>query len=301
MRLNSSILYLLFAAALLLVGALYLSNTPNLQSDAAYDPESVALEKIWETSADFRVPEAVLFNPERDLLYVANINGPINAKDGNGFISTIDLNGEVLELHWATGLNGPKGMSMYDGILYVADITEIVAINPDSGEIIERYPAEDSVLLNDLTVTETGTIYASDTFAQRIYKLQNGQTSLFLENPLFDTINGITYDQNSNRLMSGSFNNGTLFSIDLEDLSITPHLEEFGSFDGIEADGYGNYWVSDFQGRLFLTNLLEQFLIDGNLGVNAADIEYIADLRTLYVPTFGGNQVIAYKVKTANN
>ena len=296
MQLNSNLLYILLAIVILVAGAWLITGVTDYSVDSGYDPESLALQKIWETPADFRVPESVLYNADQELLYVASIDGPINAQDGNGFVSTLSLDGEIQELDWATGLNGPKGMSLYDGVLYVADITEIVALDALSGEVLSRHPAEDSILLNDLTVTETGVIYASDTFAQRIYKLEDGETSLFAEEPEFDSINGIAYDRAGARLLSGSFNLGTLFEVNLEDGAVTQHIDQLGSFDGIEADGYGNYWVSDFGGRIFLTDLTERYLIDDSLGVNAADIEYVPESNMLYVPTFRGNQVIAFEV-----
>ena len=284
--------------SLLLIAASALS-TAHLKSQdepPSFDPDSIMLERVWETTQEFRVPEAVLFDAEKERLYVANINGGTAARDGNGFISTLSLEGEIIELNWATGLNGPKGMAFFEGILYVADLNEIVEIDTDTGEILAKHAPEFANFLNDLTVTETGVVYASDTFAESIYKLEEGETSLILRSPQFSGLNGIHYDEAQSRLLTGSFNTGALLSVTTEEPTITTLLQGFGALDGIEADGNGNYWVSDFNGLIYLTDLNQRAPILNRVGGNAADIEYIIEHRMLFVPTFNGNQVIAFQV-----
>ena len=45
--------------------------------------------KIWETPADLKNPESVVYAPKQNLLFVSNINGKPDQKDQNGFISTV--------------------------------------------------------------------------------------------------------------------------------------------------------------------------------------------------------------------
>jgi len=47
------------------------------------------LELKWKTDTVLRVPESVLFDRERNVLYVANIDGKPDGKDGNGFIRAL--------------------------------------------------------------------------------------------------------------------------------------------------------------------------------------------------------------------
>lgn len=42
------------------------------------------LEKVWQTTAELKTPESVLYDQERDVIYVSNINGDPAQKDGNG-------------------------------------------------------------------------------------------------------------------------------------------------------------------------------------------------------------------------
>ena len=42
---------------------------------ASAHAESHRLDKKWETQAQLKIPESVLFDPERKVLYVSNIDG----------------------------------------------------------------------------------------------------------------------------------------------------------------------------------------------------------------------------------
>ena len=56
------------------------------------------LSKLWETKADFKLPESVIFDKENDILYVSNMQGDPFTKDKNGFISKVDVNGKIIKL-----------------------------------------------------------------------------------------------------------------------------------------------------------------------------------------------------------
>ena len=68
-----------------------------------------------------------------DAVYVSNIGTDFNplSKDGDGFISKLSPDGEILELNAFPDirLNAPKGLGIYSQLLYVADIDEIVVID----------------------------------------------------------------------------------------------------------------------------------------------------------------------------
>lgn len=70
------------------------------------------LTRLWTTDTVLRTPESVLYDKAHDIIYVANVNLNPWEKDGNGFISRLDTKGNILELQWVSGLNGPKGMGI---------------------------------------------------------------------------------------------------------------------------------------------------------------------------------------------
>jgi len=73
------------------------------------------LIKLWETNADFKLPESVIYDKENDILYVSNMQGDPFTKDKNGFISKVDVDGKIIKLKWIEGLNAPKGLTISKG------------------------------------------------------------------------------------------------------------------------------------------------------------------------------------------
>ena len=266
------------------------------ESKPEFNPSAYNLELKWESVPDFNIPEAVFYDADRDLIYVANINGGLTAKDGNGFISTMNLDGEIISLEWATGLNAPKGMNLKDGILYVADIDEVVLIDTSTGDVVDRLSAAGGMLLNDIAVDELGTLYVSDTLSEKIYQIRDSVVSVLVEDPILGGVNGIIHDAGTGNLLAGINRRGILISIDLESLEIETLVQGFGAFDGIVPDGNGNYWVSDFNARIFLTDLNQRHQYFLPLRNDSADIDYVIDQKLLLIPTFRGNQVVAFDV-----
>ncbi len=58
------------------------------------------LQKIWETKGGLATPESALYDDQKDVIYVSNINGNPADKDGNGFISILNSDGTVKTLEW---------------------------------------------------------------------------------------------------------------------------------------------------------------------------------------------------------
>ena len=75
-------------------------------------PSDYRLTRLWASDTLLRTPESVIYDELRDVLYVANVNMNPWEKDGNGFISKLSSSGEILNLRWVEGMNGPKGMGI---------------------------------------------------------------------------------------------------------------------------------------------------------------------------------------------
>src|ERR1700729_1496383 len=98
------------------------------------------LIKIWQTDSVLKEPESGLYSAEDKLLYTSNINGVPDAKDGNGSIGKVGLDGRIIQVDWVTGLNGPKGLGRYGNLLYAADLTEVVVIDIKAAKIVQHIP-----------------------------------------------------------------------------------------------------------------------------------------------------------------
>jgi hypothetical protein len=136
---------------------------------------------VWSLSTDFALPESAYHDPVSNAVFVSSINGDLLAKDGNGYISRLTPDGKVVNMKWATGLNGPKGMRSAGGTLWVSDIDEVVAIDIASGTITSRLRIDGATFLNDLATAPDGTVYVADSQGATIYMVRDGKPSVFVE------------------------------------------------------------------------------------------------------------------------
>jgi sugar lactone lactonase YvrE len=132
------------------------------------------LEKLWETDSVLKVPESVLFDGDNKVLYASNIDGTDPwAKDGKGSIAKVGLDGKVIATEWVSGLNAPKGIGIYKGKLYVADLNELVVIDIAGSKIEKRIVVTGAEGLNDVSVSKSGTVYVSDSKLKKIFTVKN--------------------------------------------------------------------------------------------------------------------------------
>lgn len=262
---------------------------------------AIEVTKVWETDSVMKVPESVLLDTNTQQLFVANINGKPTAKDGNGFISILNLDGSVKTLEFATGMDAPKGMAIYDNKLYVSDINTLRVVDLTSGKIIENYPIEEAKFLNDVTVTKDGTVFVSDFSGANnaIYKLTNKKMTKWMDskNLFGQRPNGLWMEENS--LVIGT-KEGTIFKADFKTKKMQVYNANVGvnGIDGILPFDENSYISSDWAGRVFISsNEKSEKIIDGSAQkVNAADIWYDQKSNMLYIPTFFDNRILAYKI-----
>lgn len=258
----------------------------------------VELTEAWSSDNTLRTPESVLLDPQRNVLYVSNINKDTRtSKDGDGFISRLTPEGEIEELYWVSGLNDPHGMALHNNVLYVADIDEIVAISTQTGAVLGRYLAENAKMLNDVVVDNTGNVYVTDTEQKRIYLMRNGRVSLWLDNMKDARPNGLFME--GERMIVAFSGSNTVKLLDPETKNFTDWADKIPTADGIAEAGNGGYLVSNWHGEVYFINeggRSLRILDTKDQSINAADICFSEVYSMLYVPTFNDNRVVAYKV-----
>lgn len=256
--------------------------------------QKATVQKLWATDTILKVPESVLVDDKENCLWVSNIDGAANGKDGKGSISKLSKTGTPINLDWVTGLNAPKGMAKYKQELYVADLTELVVIDIKKGVIKNKIKVEGSVFLNDVTVNKNGAVFVSDTRTGKVHRYENNMVTIEVEN--LQGPNGLlSIDDQLLILDRGSLLSltpgGTISKImDGMDLST----------DGIEKVAPNQYIVSCWNGIVYFVAAGAQkiTLFDTRSEkINSADIGYDAKNKIIYVPTFLKNSVVAYQLQ----
>jgi sugar lactone lactonase YvrE len=266
--------------------------------------EDGRLVRVWETDEVFKIPESALYDRKRDVLYVSSFYRVKRANANKGFISRVTPDGEIEELEWITGLDGPCGMGIHKNNLYVVECTgNLVEIDIKKSEVKNRYPVEGITFLNDLAIDGKGDVYFSDTsrdkYGPDIYRFRKGEVEVWKTGDEIHRSNGLfVHDK---RLIVGNTGDGFLKSVDLEDKRVEKiACLGAGVIDGIRVVDDGVYIVSHWEGQTYLVTPdgdVTQIQDTMGDGLNAADFEYIPEKRLLVVPTFLGNKVVAYRLE----
>lgn len=264
----------------------------SVASSTCYGQHS--LKEIWASDTIMRVPESVLFDAEKNVLFVSQIDGVYNAKDGKGGVALLGTDGKVINNDWVRGLNAPKGMGKFKNTLYVADLTEVVVIDIPSAKVVKKIPVEGASFLNDITVNEKGDVFISDSDTGKVHIIQNGNVSTYLEN--FKRPNGLLALKSDLLILDS----GSLMKADANK-KLTKLAEGMQqSTDGIEQVKKGEYIVSCWAGHVYYVTKkgkVEELLNTNKDNINSADIGYDPKNKIIYIPTFFNNRVVAYQLK----
>lgn len=251
--------------------------------------------------AGFETPESVVFDADNQRLIVSNTVGDATAADGNGKLSLVALDGTMIDADWVTGLDAPKGSAIAGGKLYVADITQIRVVDLVTGEF-ETLAPEGAGFLNDVTADAEGTVYVTDTFANRVYAVAGTEVAVFVEDAALGSPNGILADGDS--LITAGFGQlaqkpedmvpGSLMRIDIATKAITPieNAQKFGFLDGIVKVG-DKYVVTDFfRGIVYAVapDAAPEALV--TLKTGSADLG--TDGTALYIPMMMEGEVVKF-------
>lgn len=266
--------------------------------------DELVLEKLWELEG-FSHPESVVYHAQTDSLYVSNINGDPAAKDGNGFISKVSVQGEIVEMQWASGFDAPKGLAVNKASLYLADIDELVEVDINTATVVNRYVEPDALFFNDVSLDKDGSVFIADTFTNSIHCLKDGIFSRWLHSSSLRGPNGLFIE--ADRLLVTAWGieegdeaaPGQVLSVSLQDKSISILGDENteGNLDGIQINNDGDYLITNWTlGKLLLLKKSGEVQTLLTLEKGSADLGFIPAKNIVIVPMLLSNKLIAYQI-----
>ncbi len=262
------------------------------------------------TIEGFSSPESTIVN--KSDLYVSNVGKELKPtlKDGDGFISKLDVNGKIKELHFIDGLDAPKGMGIVGNTLFVADINTLRGFDLSTKKEIFNVVFEGVNFLNDITVKDSNTLFigASDTSAIYEVNISNKSYKKLMD---FTVANGLFYEDGilyAAQLGSTTQNmfdgKGKLYKIDLKDNN---KLTQLGTFEGV-LDGVtkvGNkVYVSDWGNakktgiiRVYDLKTKKESVLEAELFMGAADFWIDEKSKKIFMPQMIGSKVTIFDLK----
>jgi len=257
------------------------------------------IEEAWHTEDVFSVPESVLYDPARDVLYVTNFDQFTRTTSGREqYISKLSPAGEILDLQYIDSLDNPLGMCIHNDKLYVAEKGGFSIADLKTAKVIDRVSIPEAMFPNDIEVDEKGRVYVSDSRKNVVWRIINSEVEIWLEGK--DILDPNTIKIIDERLYVGNSGDQRLKAFDLEtrDMEVIADFVP-GFIDGIRQLPYSELLVSLWDGKLYLVSAegeVNKLLDLKNEGTYIADFEYIHETGILYIPGFFTNKVIAYKI-----
>lgn len=252
------------------------------------------LERVWSLDG-LAAPESAALSADGAFLYVTNVNGEGEVRDGNGFISRVGTDGRMIAREWATGFDAPKGVARAGDALYVADIDRVVIVDAATGAVRARIAAPGARFLNDIAIAPDGAILVSDSDTARIYALRGARIEAWLEDPLLTSVNGLLPEPA--RLIVSTME-GRLLAVDYATRTISVLAEGLGNADGIAALGGGGYLVSEWPGRMYVVHAdgAHETILDTR-AQNAFMNDFLLVGDMLYAPNWQPGSLTAYRVR----
>jgi len=275
---------------------------------AAPAPAQPPAVKAGWVVQDMRTPESAYLDEASGYLFVSQIDGQPDGKDGKGRISKIGLDGSVVTADWFTAVNAPKGLRSYAGTLWVADLDEVIGIDIVSGKENARVKIEGAIFLNDVAVGADGTVYVSDMMANKIYAIKDAKATVFAEGEQLEYPNGLFAE--GERLVVGGWGSkpaadfttkvlGRLYALDLKTKQKSLITKQpLANIDGVEQEARGGYLVTDYlAGKLIQVSQSGESRVVRTFKPGLADHTFLyAQGDILIAPHMNENTVGAYDI-----
>lgn len=214
--------------------------------------------------------ESCAYDAERGVIVVPNRGVPPSVRGNDAWITLLNHDGSVHTSRWIgvqfpaqrdslsprLMLNEPFGSDIMGGVLYLADRDGGTSPADTAVSVIRRFdlrngfPRGDIRLargipwFNDIAVTANGTIYASATGANQVWRiLPGGEASVFLGAAPLNRPNGVAMDEQGNIVVVNFGDDAVLTFAPDGTLRQTERAAQAGS-DGIVVMPDGTKYVS---------------------------------------------------------
>jgi len=255
----------------------------------------------------YSTPESVEYYAAEDVYLVTNINGSPFAADGNGFISKVNPDGNIVDLKWIDGtkegvkLNAPKGAAIIGNSLFVADINQVHIFELPSGKQKLSITIQGSTFLNGITPGADNDVYVTDSgfndgFTESgtdaIYKVSaEGKYEAIVKDKEMGHPNGILLD--GDKLIVVTFGTGQVFSIDESGNKAAMPTPPQGGLDGLLKLKDGRFVISSWGGSaIYVLNRDKTYSVLMDSLDAPADLGFDTKRNLVLVPLFKQNKVV---------
>ncbi len=245
-------------------------------------PLVISESNPWGKDIGLSKPESIVFDRINQCFYISN--GQKMALGTDGFISKFNDKGELLKLKWLDSLSRPSGLSIYNNVLWVADVYELKVIDIATGKMVKSFPEPiKSSGLNDVAISIQGEVFVTASFIHAVLKVEEESLILWAQDEkLLQWANGILVND-KDVLVGGT----QLTAIhrntkSLRMLKTNPPIQDI---DGLWTDDQGGYFLSTVEGKglWHLDTYGKSTLLDQG-GDYFGDLQFMVETNSLLVP-----------------
>ena len=250
--------------------------------------DGIKLNKI--ITDNVKNPECVFFDDETETLFVSNVNGGTLELDGDGFISQLNIDGDILNEKLVIDLNAPKGIYVKDGLIYITDINRLITHDLLKKGRDTIFTFNNAKSLNDIVVDDRGKIFISDFHANKVFVINDKNiSSVNITKPnglyIFDNFLyvGTFQDTTNGHIYRHNLNNGSIL--------FQSFLTGFGFCDGLYIDEKFLV-ISDFNNSLKIINIENKEVVSSvtsKNGINYGDFYYNSEI--IVSPSMKNSQI----------
>lgn len=248
------------------------------------------------TTKGFSEPYGVAVDATAGFIYISNVNGPTDARDGNGFISRLKRDGTVDQLKFIDGasketiLHAPKGLAIMGNLLYIADLDSIKICELSSGKAqgVVEFDTLAVKHLYGMIVGPDGMLYAVDEPENAIYRIDvtAQKASLFLKDEGLGGPHSIAWHPVRQMFLIAGWGKGELKALDIQGKRQAIPGVFIRTMEGVAVDSQGNTYVSSFSLRSVY-----------KLGADFATADFQRDLASPVALAVDGKTLLATTVE----
>jgi len=262
------------------------------QTPPAQLQSTPALEVLW-LAEGFSAPEGVAMAPD-GAYFISNVGG--EETDGDGYVTKLGADGKVIAERFIDSIDGPKGMAVHDGFLYVADNTRVRTFDAATGAAGAVIDIPDAKFLNDATVWNNE-VYVSDSGTARIWRLSAEGPAVWREGDDLDGVNGLLGD--GDRMLVSTMTSGSLLEATASGgwRAIASGMRDADGIGIVSDAAGGGYLVSSWPGEIHYVSAngeVATILNTRAAGVLQNDLTIFGD--TVIVPNWEPGTVTAWRL-----
>jgi len=257
-------------------------------------------------TASFLHSAGIAVDADRNSIYVANVNGRDNEKDGNGFISRLNDEGSIQQLHFIDSskeikLNAPKGLAVLNNKLYITDINLVHVYSLEKNRFLDDIPFTGIEVgeLYAITPTADNELYTVDAQKNAVYKIDaEGKVSVFVQDDSLGQPRNIVWHPLNEYFLISGWSSGQVQAYDKKAQKKNIPSLFLRTLEGMTIDGEGKMYLSSASLRSIYVLERDFTLRDFKLDLNSPqNLAYHINKKEILVNLPTENKIVSFPVK----